>query len=80
MTQRRPRFDGPFFSHPCNAAGCRAEGCFGEGVRLLHGRLGVWFCGQHWRDRRMEVAANRSPSVIQSGAAPPEGGQQFKLL
>lgn len=79
--QRRPHFQGPFFAHPCNAPGCRDEGCFGEGVRLLHGRLGVWFCGVHWRARRAEGIAARDRPIIPSGAAPPVvGGQQFKLL
>lgn len=50
MRNKEPRFEGNFFHHPCSFERCMREGCIGEGVNLLKGRLGQWFCAEHYRE------------------------------
>lgn len=74
---KSPSYSKGFFDHPCSAPGCDVQGAFGEGVNLLAGRLGVWFCGGHWRARR-----NRPPPepAQQCLPDPPKTPAQGRLL
>ena len=50
MTDKEPRFEGNFFHHPCSVGHCPRHGCIGEGVNLLKGRLGKWYCAEHYKE------------------------------
>ncbi len=50
MQNKEPRFEGNIFHHPCSIEICMREGCIGEGVDLLKGRLGRWYCTEHYRE------------------------------
>lgn len=61
---KKPFFDEKGrFHHPCCIPNCPHEGVFGEGVFLLKGKLGRWYCAQHWREKQMRAGEKQKQNA-----------------